>query len=64
MESATLHGALSGERGSILDHMSVFLEEISVNIKAFFPLLSCAPAKNSDYNGNNENLKQCLIKSA
>lgn len=44
--------------------LSVFLEEISVNIKAFFPLLSCAPAKNSDYNGNNENLKQCLIKSA
>lgn len=44
--------------------LAVFLEEISVDIKAFFPLLSCAPAKNSNYNGNNENLKQCLIKSA
>ena len=64
MEGATLYGALSEEKGSILDHTGRVLEEISVNIKAFFPLLSCAPAKNSDYNGNNENLKQCLIKSA
>lgn len=58
----TLHKALTEEKGV----SSTTLASVpgKVNIKASFPLLSCVPAKNSDYNGNNENLKQCLIKNS
>lgn len=57
-----LHTTLTEERGE----SSTILASVpgKVNVKASFPLLSCVPATNSDYNGNNENLKHCLIKSA
>lgn len=59
---AILHTTLTEERGE----SSTILASVpgKVNVKASFPLLSCVPATNSDYNGNNENLKHCLIKSA
>lgn len=55
----TLHRALMEKRGEF----STILSSVpgKVNAKASFFLLSCVSAKNSDYN---ENLKQCLIKSA